>query len=271
MLIDGKPADSISVLDRGLQYGDGLFETISVIQGTPCLWQGHMARLESGCQRLGIPTPDQEQLLTECRRVSEETDRCVVKIIITRGEGGQGYCPPQQPMPSRIVYRTTWPERPEQWQTEGVKIRLCTTKLASAPSFAGIKHLNRLPQVMARSEWDDPDIAEGLMLDEQENVIEGTMSNLFLVTKGALLTPSLDRCGVAGVMQDKVIEVASKLGLPVTSAEISLDTLRGAEALFLTNSVIGIWPVKEVSGQTYDISAIDRRLLSQVMEQGFSF
>ncbi|OOZ35859.1 aminodeoxychorismate lyase [Solemya velesiana gill symbiont] len=271
MLIDGNPENRISALDRGLHYGDGLFETVSVIDGDPCLWNRHMSRLDESCRRLGIPGPDQDTLLDECRRVAEDAERCVVKILVTRGEGGRGYMPPDPVTPRRVIYSTPWPQRAENWHTDGVRVRICSARLASTPSLAGIKHLNRLPQVMARAEWHDPEIAEGLMLDGDDRVIEGTMSNLFMVSDDRLVTPDLTNCGVAGVMQGKVIEMASQLNIPIEIRDITLDMLRNAQGLFLTNSVIGIWPVKEVEGRKLDISSINGELVNSVMEQGFSF
>ncbi|MES9964318.1 MAG: aminodeoxychorismate lyase [Candidatus Sedimenticola sp. 20ELBAFRAG] len=270
VLINGKPENRISALDRGLHYGDGLFETISVINSNPCLWQNHISRLLHGCARLNIPTPDPDQLLAECSSVSESNERCVVKIIMTRGEGGSGYLPPQSATPQRIVYSMPWPERPHSWWEKGVKTRICSTRLGSMPALAGMKHLNRLPQVMARAEWSDPDIAEGVMLDAHDRVIEGTMSNIFMCKDGSLYTPDLSENGVAGVMQGVVAEVANELNIPLHVTDITPDMLRQADGVFLTNSVIGIWPVNEVAGRMFDPLAIDQELVGKVMERGFS-
>ncbi len=269
MLINGKPQADISALDRGLQYGDGLFETIAVVNGVPCLWHRHMQRLANGCGRLGLPMPDPDVLLDEVNSQTGTTQRCVAKIIVTRGCGGRGYRPPEALQCSRIVYTTAWPDYPQAEQ--GVEARICSTRLGNNSDLAGIKHLNRLEQVMARREWSDTAISEGVMLDQQGFVIEGTVSNLFMVTDNGLITPDLSRCGVAGVMQGLVLDVAREQGLMVEIGDITLQMLRQAKALFLTNSLIGVWPVRLLSGHAYEPAAIPEDLVQQVMARGFTF
>ncbi len=269
MLINGKPQADISALDRGLQYGDGLFETIAVVNRVPCLWHRHIQRLANGCGRLGLHMPDPETLLDEVSSQIGTTQRCVAKIIVTRGCGGRGYRPPEELHGSRIVYTTDWPDYPQSEQC--IEARICSTRLGNNSDLAGMKHLNRLEQVMARREWSDPAIAEGLMLDQQGFVIEGTVSNMFIVTDEGLATPDLSRCGVAGVMQGLVLDVAQELGITVEIGDINLQMLRQAKALFLTNSLIGIWPVRLLSGHVYEPAAIPEDLVQQVMARGFTF
>ncbi len=165
-LIDGVPAERIGVRDRGLQYGDSLFETIAVVDGRPRNWEAHMERLGSGARRLSLPLPPPGLLLEELRRVSRGEGRCVVKLILTRGEGGRGYRPPQAAPGHRILLHAPWPDYPPGRFEEGIQVRLCTTRLGRNPALAGLKHLCRLEQVLARAEWSEPEIAEGLMLDE---------------------------------------------------------------------------------------------------------
>lgn len=256
MLINGKPGDTVCALDRGLQYGDGLFETLAVAGGRPALWERHMRRLMSGCRRLGLPAPPRELLFSECRAVSAAGQRGVLKILLTRGAGGRGYRPASAAEPTRIVVFHPWPEYPQQWWRDGIRLRICVTRLGENPALAGLKHLNRLEQVLARAEWDDPGIAEGLMLDFSGQVVEGTMTNLFLLRDGALLTPDLGRCGVAGVMREVVMDVARERGIPVAESNLTLQELEQADALFMTNSVIGIWPVMALEGRRFDLDAI---------------
>ena len=252
ILINGQPADQISAQDRGLHYGDGLFETIAVKNGTPLLWDRHMQRLGLGCSRLGIEPPDPALLRAETEQLCAGVERAVLKIIITRGAGGRGYRP--SPLTShplsatRIVARYPWPEWPQRFWQEGVRVRICRTPLGANPSLAGIKHLNRLEQVLARSEWDDPDIPEGLMLDQAGSVIEATMSNLFIVRGGRLLTPDLSVCGVAGIVRACIIEIAAKLSIPCTVTRLTLADVQSAEEGFLCNSLIGLWPIREIAG-----------------------
>jgi len=152
-----------------------------------------------------------------------------------------------------MVHTRPWPDYPEEYRKLGVPVRWCETRLARQPRLAGIKHLNRLEQVLARAEWRD-EFAEGLMCDTEGQVIEGTMSNLFLVQKGTLVTPDLSQSGVAGVMRAEVLEQADRLGIPHVLQPVSVGMVEQAEELFLTNSLIGIWPVARLEAQHYAVA-----------------
>jgi len=260
ILINGQSADSISVLDRGLQYGDGLFETMAVIDGACPFWDAHMQRLQQGCQRLQLPVPDRTLLQAEAQALVQHEKRAVLKLILSRGEGGRGYRYPDPVQPNRIFMRHPWPDYPQQNEREGVQVRFCNITLARQPALAGLKHLNRLEQVLARNEWQDAQIAEGLMLDENGNVIEGTMSNLFMVQNAILYAPDLSACGVAGIMRQTILELARNAGMTVRLTNITKDHLCEADEIFLTNSLIGIWPVNRIDEQTFAVGDISRRL-----------
>ncbi|MDH3871817.1 MAG: aminodeoxychorismate lyase [Gammaproteobacteria bacterium] len=260
VLVNGTPEDRVSSLDRGLLYGDGLFETIAVVGGRPRFWLRHMARLQAGCERLGIPCPDTDSLAGEAQGLLQDVERCVLKIIVTRGTGGRGYRPPADPQPTRIVQRHPWPDYPASWREQGVRVRLCEQRLVQNPPLAGIKHLNRLEQVLARLEWEDPDIMEGLMADGQGNLVEGTMCNLFIVQDQQLVTPDLGRCGVNGIVRAVLMELAGELGLPVVVRDLTLTTLQEADEVFLTNSVIGIWPVRQLADHSWPRGAVTQQL-----------
>lgn len=264
MLIDGKEGDLISASDRGLLYGDGLFETIAVHNGTPQLWSLHMRRLHDGCRRLGIAIPDSDLLRQEAERVCTGARRAVLKVIITRGSGGRGYRIPQPSTPRRIVVSHPWPDYPQRYYREGIRARLCTTPLAVNPLLAGMKHLNRLEQVMARSEWDDPEIAEGIMLDTAGNLVEGTMSNLFLVRQGTLVTPPVEQCGVAGVMREHVLSLAEQMGIPSEIARLGIRDLEQADEVFFTNSIIGIWPLRQLRDIAWQCGPVTQHLMQVV-------
>lgn len=250
-LINGAATTEVAVTDRGLHYGDGLFETFAVNEGIPELWDRHMRRLQQGCQRLGIPLPDRKLLRTEAERVCAGAGHGVLKLILTRGSGGRGYRPPQHPQSTRIFSLYPRPVYPDSWQLEGVAVRVCRHRLSLNPVLAGLKHLNRLDQVMARSEWDDPAIAEGLMLDFSNRIIEGTMSNLFLVREGQLVTPDLTQTGINGVMRGLLMETAATLGIGCVLVNLTLEDLVRADELLLCNSVIGIWPVRRLEETFY--------------------
>jgi 4-amino-4-deoxychorismate lyase len=176
----------------------------------------------------------------------------VLKIIITRGSGGRGYDPASVVTPTRLLLLHPWPEYPREYCESGVEVRLCETRLAGNPRLAGIKHLNRLEQVLARGEWRDPSIAEGLMLDAHDHVIEGTMSNLFLLRNGQLLTPDVSQSGVAGIIRGRILEAASDLGLKALVGEVECEDLYRADEVFLCNSVIGIWPVRALNNRRWN-------------------
>jgi 4-amino-4-deoxychorismate lyase len=264
MRINGLIGETISAADRGLHYGDGLFETIAVRGAKPQLWLEHMDRLARSCQRLGIAPPCPEQLRSEAGAEIASAKRGVLKLLLTRGCGGRGYRPPAAATPSRLIAFHPWPDYAADHWSQGVCVRYCRTRLGQNPLLAGIKHLNRLEQVLARAEWSDPTIAEGLMLDSEGCVIEGTMSNLFVLRHGHWLTPALNHCGIAGVMRRFVLDTAAAWGLPMREAVLRPSDLLDAEAAFLTNSLIGIWPVREIEGRRYDTDAIPQQLMQAV-------
>ncbi|MBI5658197.1 MAG: aminodeoxychorismate lyase [Nitrosomonadales bacterium] len=251
MLVNGVLGDSISAADRGLLYGDGVFRTLRVMGGQPLLWQRHYRKLQQDCASLNLPCPDAPLLLEELQRlIGGQTDG-VAKIIITRGAGARGYAPARQSTPTRILSLTPFAPYPDEFYTQGIKLRVCNLRLAHQPQLAGIKHLNRLENVLAAAEWNDVGIAEGLLLDMGGNVIEGTRSNLFLVRGGALLTPELSRCGVAGIQRERVLEWAAAHGVPCRIAQFGLKELLAADELFLVNSIIGLWPVRELQDRAW--------------------
>lgn len=243
-LINGQPSTTLDSSDRGLHFGDGLFETLAVHNGRCEFWDRHMLRLHAGCSRLRIPRPDTLQLEAEAAQLTQAVKRGVLKIIITRGSGGHGYRTPASPQPTRVLICKDWPEYPAEKSQQGVCVRLCEQILGSNPALAGIKHLNRLEQVLARLEWDTPAFTEGLLRDASGHVIEGTYSNVFMVRQGSLITPQLDQCGVAGILRDVVLELATAAGIDCTERAVSLAELYTADELFLTNSLIGIWPIR---------------------------
>ena len=265
MLVNGAATDVIAVADRGVQYGDGLFETIKITAGAAEFWDRHLARLAFGCGRLAIPAPDNGLLRREAMQLCEGAANGVLKIIVTRGQGGRGYCPPEPVTPSRIVALYPAPDHPESWAREGVRLHICETRLADQPRLAGLKHLNRLEQILARSEWSDADTAEGLMCDYSDAVIEGTMSNLFLVRNGALHTPDLTRCGVAGIMRAVILEIARNLGFEIEVRRIERSDLDEADEVFVTNSVIGIWPVRAIENRKLRPGSVTAELSEAVL------
>lgn len=260
-LINGRATDTLDASDRGLAYGDGLFETMAVRDGGVPLLGLHFDRLREGCARLDLPFTDWAALETEIGNLAREQWRAVIKAVVTRGPGGRGYRVPDAPQCTRIVSRHAWPDWPGEWKHQGIAVRLCETRLARNPRLAGLKHLNRLEQVLARAEWRDPGIVEGLMLDTEGALIEGVMTNLFFVTENTLCTPALDHAGVAGVMRRRILEAAPGLDIPCRIRPDSADGLWRAEEVFVCNSTAGIWPVTRCGDRRWPVGTITRRLM----------
>ena len=261
ILVNGEQTDHVSANDRGFHYGDGLFETMYWRHGRIRYWTRHMTRLAHGCGVLRIPVPDREVLARQVELVTGSQDEAVVKVIVTRGEGDRGYTSPAVVIPTVVVRSSSMPDYSLDRYRDGVRLRLCDTRLSVSQTLAGIKHLNRLDQVMARMEWSDPDIFDALMLDDQARVIEGTISNLFVVKDDVLITPRLDRCGVAGVMRSVVIDVAMSNDYTVLQQPLSVDGLYGSDEAFLTNSLIGILPVRACGDHTWVRGRVTQFLL----------
>jgi len=263
-LVNGRPIRVLDVEDRGLAYGDGLFETIAVRAGRPCLWPEHRERLRIGCDRLGLPRPPEALLRDEIRRLVVGCEAATLKLILTRGRGPRGYRPPDPPRPSRILLRYSPSIVPDTWPPPAVTVKLCATRLGISPVLAGIKHLNRLEQVLARSEWDDPHIAEGLMCDGAGALVCGTTTNLFLLRDGAIVTPLLDRAGVAGTVRSRLMREAGTRGAALREMRLHPEDLVHADGAFLTNALIGCRPIQRVDDQDLDPSAVPSDLLAAV-------
>lgn len=264
MLINGIPGDLIPVTDRGLQYGDGLFETLAVIQGRPCQWHRHMARLSRGEEALGFPPSDKLQIEQEALTLCAGHDQGVLKIILTRGGGGRGYAPPDPCDPRRILTLHPWPDYPRTWYSQGMDIGFCHTRIGRNSQLAGHKHLNRLEQVLARKGCQDASLAECLMMDERDKVVCGTQSNLFMLQGDTLYTPDLSHSGVAGIVRELVIEEAEQLSMPLVIGDLDRRQLMNADAIFLTNSLLGLCPVATLDRQPFDPHKIPYALRHRV-------
>ncbi|MFW5426405.1 MAG: aminodeoxychorismate lyase [Methylophagaceae bacterium] len=266
ILVNGKPDDRISISDRAIQYGDGLFETMAYRNGHVEFLDAHLTRLTLGCERLAIPFQQHQQLKAELAIILTElaNSDAVIKIIISRGSGGRGYLADTSVEPTRIISTHPFPIYPENRKEIGITARLCQHRLSENVSLAGIKHLNRLEQVLARNEWHDPAITEGIMLDQHDNVIEGTMSNLFIVKSGTLFTAQLNKSGVAGIIRAEILKFSVDNNIPCTEMIISQDALADADEVFVCNSIIGIWPVICIFdakiNYTYPLGKITRQL-----------
>lgn len=268
-MINGEISAQVSVNDRGLHYGDGVFETLVALNGKLQHWDEHIRRLEMGCQRLKIQVPDAELLKNETHELIKQQNtsnqsKLIIKMIVTRGIGKRGYKPPASTQVTRIITLYPYPEYPSQHFNEGVKITLCKIPLSCNPILAGIKHLNRLEQVMAQDEWDDPDIVDGIMLNNNQHVIEGTMSNIFWVSNNQLLTPNLTNCGVDGVTRTNILRLAKELQITIKINDFFMKDLLAADEIMISNSVFGILPVRAVDSHIFPVGPLTKQLMSKL-------
>lgn len=262
-LVNGQRT-GVDPADRGLAYGDGLFETMAAHDGRIRWLDLHFDRLEEGCRRLAIPAPERrvvaDEIASHCTRVG----RATVKLIVTRGPGTRGYAPPAAPAPTRILSISAWPTYPSSHYAHGIRVRVCRLRLAANPALAGMKHLNRLEHVLAHLELRGTDADQGLLLDTSEHVVGGTSSNVFAVHQGRLLTPAIARAGIEGVMRRVVLAAAADLGVPVAERDLTLAEIENADELFMTNALIGIWPVASFEKRTLARGHVTQRLMQHL-------
>ena len=270
--INGRSRTTIEALDRGLQYGDGIFETMRVQRHRIRLLDLHLDRLYRSCRRLKIGAPEPALLQRELQRMAALRPEGVLKLTVTRGRGPRGYRPTGREHATRIATLQPLPLIARTQAAKAVRLRLCATYLSTNPSLAGLKTLNRLDAVLARAEWTDERIWEGLMRDVDGNYVCGTMSNLFLRRGTTLMTPLLDRCGVAGVMRRWILDIIPKLRLRAVERRIRWADLKSAEEVFMSNAVVGMRSVRTIEGAhlgklQFDGSDTARELRSLLDEQ----
>lgn len=274
--IHGCTEEGINPTDRGLRYGDSLFETVAYRDGQLEWLDRHLARLYEGAERLQIHLADPDEIrkrilsdLTSMLAEVGNPSAAVFRIQVTRGVGGRGYAVSGQEQSVWVHSLHPWPWLDDQSAPvapASARVRYCTQTLATQPALAGIKHGNRLEQVLARLEWGS-EFEEGLMSDAEGRIIEGTMSNLFVVQQETLHTPALDRCGIRGVMRSIVIDLAEQLGVPVHISTLNRVFLEQVNCAFLTNSLAGIWPVHQLDGRTLSASESDQVLCAQLQQR----
>ena len=268
-LVNGIPESCIALSDRGFQYGDGTFTTLPVILGQPILLDQHIERLRRDSARLLISFPDESVLRSEIEAICRQSPDSILKIMLTRGIGGRGYQPLLPGVTTRVLTTHPLPNYPETFRSTGIRLARSEVKLGINPSLAGIKHMNRLEQVLARAACSDSEAQEFLMTDNENYVVEASMSNVFIARDSVLQTPLLDRCGVSGVMRAQVIHRALAMGLRVEQTKMRMEDIQQADEVFLTNSLFPIWPVRQFESHQYDVGPIARRLLDGMPDWRF--
>lgn len=256
--VNGQVSDCVSVNDRAVQFGDGLFETMRVVDTAIPLLSHHMVRLEQGCQRLGILL-DVALLLSNLQQYLSElaaTKPYTLKLIVSRGEGTRGYRP-QATTPTIAMRAYPYSAPTVSQLDDGVHARLCVTPLGCNPVLAGMKHLNRIEQVLARAEWDDEHIFEGLMQDVNGHLIEGTMTNVFFVRDRTVFTPELSECGVAGVMREELLGFFAQhnTSAPV-QGRFNFQDLEQASEVFISNSLIGVLSLRTCEHLSWEVGPV---------------
>lgn len=264
VLVNGVAGGGIAHDDRGLAYGDGLFETLLVRGGRIALWPLHLARLRHGCERLGIAAPDAATLESECEALLAGHADAVLKIVLTRGRGARGYAPSHGAAPTRIVSRHALARLPRSAYVDGVRLRWAETPLATSTALAGIKHLNRLLQVLACAEPGHSAVHDALMCDERGCVLGATSANVFAAIDGVLVTPDVSRAGVAGVCRAALLA-----SLEVVVRDVQAGELARAEEVFLSNAVRGVLPVCAIGDRGYRVGAFAQRAAQALQGRGF--
>ena len=268
-LVNGSFDQAISPFDRGFSYGDGIFRTLKIVNGLPQHWPQHYQKLVADCAVIGIVCPSAELLMSDFLQLfvidatlnEVATDKvAVAKIIITRGESKRGYAPPAITTPMRVILKSAMRQYADVNYTEGVRLHVCETKLAAQPKLAGIKHLNRLENVMARMEWQDETHFDGLMLDQQDNVVECTMSNIFARFNDTLVTPDLSQCGVAGITRQAIIGLSDPLKLKIEITQLSLQRLIEADEVIICNSLYGAFQVRNILNTSWSPQTLAKKI-----------
>lgn len=265
LLINGIPTDSVSAMDRGLAYGDGHFTTLLVKDGRPVWWPAHLARLQQASTRLGLAELDWQQLGDEVAEMARDQTLAVIKVMLTRGSGGRGYDGTACHAPTRILSLAAYPAHYPVWQQTGIPLLVCQQRLGDAPMLAGLKTLNRLEQVLLKSELAARSGVEGIVLNSRGFLVEGVSANLFWRRGRTVFTPDLTHCGIDGIMRRHVMAMLKQMSIELRVVEAPLESLRQAEEVWLTNTLMGIVPVTGIGETQYASPVLIRRLQERLV------
>ncbi|MET0984460.1 MAG: aminodeoxychorismate lyase [Steroidobacteraceae bacterium] len=247
------PEHALALTNRGLHYGDGVFETMHLFDGQIRFLDAHVERATEGCARLGMALST-ARLLQELTCLPLQTQPSIVKLVLVRSGAGRGYRPAPNSEAMRLVLLYPWTEA-----SPTVRAQWCAARWSRNSQLAGLKHLNRLEQVLAQQELRDG-VDEGLMLDTEGEVVSATSGNVFLVRQGKLCTPDLRLCGVNGVMRRQVLGAAKATGLSVEECALWPADFEHAEEAFITNALRGIRPIVQLDEQRWPIGPMAQQL-----------
>lgn len=248
-LINGTEQQYLAVNDRATQFGDGCFTTARIIDGQIQFASAHLRRLQLACERLFIPFTDWQLLAQEMASLSQGRKDGVVKAIITRGAGGRGYSAANCVTPTRIVSVAAKPAHYARWQQEGVTLALSEIRLGRNPALAGIKHLNRLEQVLIRAGLEQTTADEALVLDSDGWVIECCAANIFWRQGNNVYTPRLDQAGVDGIMRQYCLRQLASSSFDVVEVNARQDALEQADEVIICNALMPVVPVRQWAEQ----------------------
>jgi len=243
--VDGEPARSLPLPDRGLDFGDGLFETLLLHFGRPVLLDYHLQRLGAGLETLAFPDC-LGWAAAELERVCFELDEfpwAAVRLTITRGAAPRGYAPPPHTTP-RVIISAAQLEQDRRGFPAPSRLGWATIRWSSQPFLAGIKHLNRLEQVLAAREAQTLGYDEMVVRDQGGDIVSVCAGNLFMVVDNSLMTPPLQTCGIAGTRRRAVMEMwAPSLSLAIEEVPLTDSRMAQASEIFFCNSLKGLQPV----------------------------
>ena len=262
VLIDGKKQSKASIFNRNTQFGDGLFETCLVENKKLLFWSNHFERMKLGCDRLKISMIDETLWLSDIKKAFSlmKIDNCIVKLVLSRGESLRGYSYKDNIRPIRI---TIVSELKKNNQDKGFSLEFCNSGYNSNPKLAGIKHCNRLEQVIARAGIK---VDDGIMLDENENVVSVTQGNIFCIQGNRLITPNLDKCGIEGTRRAVILKIAVDLGFDINIKNLSVAELLRSDEVFISNSIQGVGPVNQIEDFVYSKHKITE-IISETLKE----
>ncbi len=262
ILIDGKKQSKASIFNRNTQFGDGLFETCLVENKKLLFWSNHFERMKLGCDRLKISMIDETLWLSDIKKAFSlmKIDNCIVKLVLSRGESLRGYSYKDNIRPIRI---TIVSELKKNNQDKRFSLEFCNSGYNSNPKLAGIKHCNRLEQVIARAGIK---VDDGIMLDENENVVSVTQGNIFCIQGNRLITPNLDKCGIEGTRRAVILKIAVDLGFDINIKNLSVAELLRSDEVFISNSIQGVGPVNQIEDFVYSKHKITE-IISETLKE----
>lgn len=258
--VNGVLQGSIDPSDRGLAYGDGLFATMRTSHDGILFFNTHQSRLTDGAARLGFEWRMGSALYQQLEDLARQYPHHCIKLLVSRGVGGRGYTPPQAVNVTEVVSVHPIPSHYAHWQKNGINLKTSPVRLSIQPLLAGIKHLNRLEQVLIKAQLLPSNVDDWLVLDTEAKVIESSMANIFFIKDNEVITPSLAQCGVSGVMREQVINALLEQQSNIQCLPFGAERLGEFDSAFITNSVLGVVDVLAIDSLKFTRSPITANL-----------